>query len=191
MCWQKKTPQVDISYSSGSKSYKIATPWRKKVIKRIARRSYPSMTTAVVESETSCMSAVHSLSFKMKQEMSALCSLKCDSILRDNIEAVKHFSWMTIWLELEENVPTLMCLLKSLIKRPEENKPLLCFLASAILKQCSPKLGLIQRAISIVLYGNGTNKEVWWWCVFVFRVELIKIIAYKCVYIHRKRTLNL
>ena len=45
-----------------------------------------------------------------------------------------------------------MTLLTLLVKCPENNKPLICFIISAILKQRSPKLGLVQRAISILHY---------------------------------------
>ncbi len=52
-----------------------------------------------------------------------------DRVQRDCIEAVRFFSLKTIWLELEQNLPTLMKLLKLLVKFPEYNTPLLCSLA--------------------------------------------------------------
>lgn len=39
---------VNIKYPSGAKKFGIATPWRKKVVKGLACRSYPSMATALV-----------------------------------------------------------------------------------------------------------------------------------------------
>ena len=83
-----------------------------------------------------------------------------DSILRDNIEAVNHFSWETVWLELLANVPILMQILSALIPNPQDDKPLLCLIASMLLKRRLPKMGLVQRAISLLLYGNGTSKQV-------------------------------
>ena len=56
-------------------------------------------------------------------------------------------------------MPTLMHFLIKLITNPTRKKPLLCLLASQLLKQCYPQLGLVQRAISVLLYGNGTNKQ--------------------------------
>ena len=38
-----------------------------------------------------------------------------NSILRDTVEALKHFYWDTVFMALEKNVPTLMSLLKMLI----------------------------------------------------------------------------
>lgn len=90
---------------------------------------------------------------KIKTEMKDISSRAHDSILRDTIEAVKHFSWETILIELKEKLQTLISLLTQLIG---QQVPLLCLLASQILKA----KGLVQRAVSVMLYGNGTAKQV-------------------------------
>ncbi len=48
----------------------------------------------------------------IREEMKTLGSMEHDSILRDNIEAVKQFSWETIFMELSQKVPTLIRLLR-------------------------------------------------------------------------------
>ena len=101
------------------------------------------MATTIVASQAASGAVISSIARQVKGEIHQLCSVEHDTVLRDCIEAVKFFNWETIRLELEQKVPTLMILLKSLVKFPERNKPLLCFLA-----------------ISVLLYGNGTNKEV-------------------------------
>ena len=64
-------------------------------------------------------------------------------------------------LELLQRVPSLMSLLKELVIRSDEKKPLLFFLASQLLKAHNQHMGLVQRAVSIILYGgNGTSKQV-------------------------------
>lgn len=45
-----------------------------------------------------------------------------------------------------------------LVKKPAESKPLIACLASQILKDHHP--GLLQRTVSVLLYGNGVNKQV-------------------------------
>ena len=45
------------------------------------------------------------------------------------------------------------------MKRPG-SKPLLACIASQLLKDNHPKLGLMQRSLSVLLYGNGVNKHV-------------------------------
>lgn len=94
----------------------------------------------------------------IKREMRELSSLDQDSILRDNVEAVKHFSWETVTLELQHKLPTLIQLLCCLVRN--QSKPFISSLACQLLKDNHPKLGLMQRAVSVLLYGNGTSKHV-------------------------------
>ncbi len=49
---------------------------------------------------------------KIKSEMKFMGSVDNDSILRDSIQALKQFSWDTVYLELEANIPTLVKLLR-------------------------------------------------------------------------------
>ncbi len=64
--------------------------------------------------------------------MKQIASMDHDSILRDTIEAVKHFSWETVSLELEKKVPTLMSLLRLLVRNPT-SWPFIASLASQII----------------------------------------------------------
>ena len=57
----------------------------------------------------------------IKREMACISSSDHDSILRDNVEAVKNFSWDTVTLELQSKVPTLMLLLRSLVHNPSRS----------------------------------------------------------------------
>lgn len=152
--------QVKVKYASGPKQFKISTPWRKKAVKRLARRNFSAMSSAVVSSQSGSRSVITSLAKKMKEEINHLCSIKDETVLSGDLEAVKCFSWESIWLELEHRLPTLMTMLQSLVKYPGQNKPLLCLLASMLLKQRSPKLSLVQKAISVLFHGNGTSKQV-------------------------------
>ena len=105
-------------------------------------------------------SIISEVATKIKSEMKDLSSDAHDSILRDSMEAVKHFHWDTVMLELLDKIPTLMSLLSQLVRRPAEQKPLLCFLASQLLKSRHQHMGLVQRAVSVMMYGNGTAKQV-------------------------------
>ena len=57
------------------------------------------------------------------------------------------------------NVPTLMKFLVALVS-DDNCKPLLCVIACMILKHRSQRMSLVQRVISVLLYGNGTHKKV-------------------------------
>ena len=96
----------------------------------------------------------------IKREMACISSSDHDSILRDNVEAVKNFSWDTVTLELQSKVPTLMLLFRSLVRNPSRSKPFIASLACQLLKDSHPKLGLMQRAASVLLYAYGTSKHV-------------------------------
>ena len=95
---------------------------------------------------TLCLSIVKKLAVQIKSEMKNISSADHDSILRDSVEAIKHFHWDTVFLELQNKVPTLMSLLKQI---PAEKKPLLCFLGSQLLKSRHQHMGLVQTVISV------------------------------------------
>ena len=76
------------------------------------------------------------------------------------VEAVKCFSWETVKLELFKKVPTLMSLLLQIVNKSTERIPLLCLVASQLLKCRHQRLCLVQRAVSVMLYGNGSAKQV-------------------------------
>ena len=84
--------------------------------------------------------------------------------------AVKYFHWDTVMLELLRRVPTLMSLLKQLVKRSDEKKPLLCFLASQLLKARNQHMGLVQRAVSRI-------KELLIWSNLSVRIMTLMYIS--------------
>ena len=142
------------------KAYNISTPSRKKCIRQITRKTYASMASTVVNSPRMLKPIISNVANKIKSEMKAMSSDANDSLLRDSVEAVKHFNWETVMLELLRMAPTLMSLLSQLVQRPAEQKPLLCFLASQLLKSRHHHMGLVQRAVSVMMYGNATAKQV-------------------------------
>ena len=64
------------------------------------------------------------LAQKIRSEMKAISSDDYDSVLLDSNEAVKHFSWETIWLELQNKMPTLIKLLELVITNSSKKKSL-------------------------------------------------------------------
>ena len=63
-----------------------------------------------------------------------ICLDEHSSILLDNHEAVKKFSWRTIWMELNTCMPILMKLLTGFVCNWEDKIPMLCLIASMLLK---------------------------------------------------------
>lgn len=100
------------------------------------------------------------LSRKILSEMKQLGSAENDSILKNayTIEALKYLDWERVWIEFQKRIPTLTTLLSHLVPRPSDNIPVICI--TQILKSRHMQLGLVQRALSIMLYSHGTSKEV-------------------------------
>ena len=138
----------------------VRTPSRATAIKQVTRKNYTSIAAAVVNSPSTSKSAISNMALKIKREMKSLGSVSHDLVLRDTVEAIKWFSWERVSLEFFQKLPTLMALLSKIVHKLTERGPLLCMLASQLLKCCHPKLGLVQWAVSIMMYGNGTAKQV-------------------------------
>ena len=121
--------------------------------------------------------AISSICHTIHKEMKNICSLSHDSILRDSHEGVKHFSWQTVFLELKNNMPTLIKVLAAIITDHKNSKSIICLIACMLLKKRLGKMSLVQRAISILLYGNGCSKQV---CVYTYKLYIYILI---CIYI--------
>ena len=111
-----------------------------------------------MNSKATLQHVVTSLSQQIRKEMNEICSADHHSILRDSYEAVKRFSWESIWLEYQAKVPTLLALLTGLLPKAEKN--FITFVVSLLLKRRCKHMSLVQRVVSLVLYGNAAKKQV-------------------------------
>ena len=132
------------------------TPRQKLHAKRIARRSYLSLCGALVKSYDD--KVIKQLSWSIRKELTHICSLKHNSVLRSGYAKLKDFSWDVIWTELLQNTPTLVSLISAII--PRTTKAVKCTILSIILKQRHNKMALPQRIISLFFYGNSVHKSV-------------------------------
>ena len=82
----------------------------------------------------------------MKKEIKHICSTTHNSVLRDSNEAVRHFSWDVVSEELWINAPTLITVLSELALEISSCSARLHLL----LKKRLPKMGLLQRAVSLL-----------------------------------------
>ena len=145
-----------MDYESGPKKYEI-TPNREEAVLRMARRSYPSMAKSVVEGFTE--HTVTALSKKVNLELNEICSSTSNSILKQHCNG-NNFSWDNIWSEIEQQLPTLLSFLTSVIKDASSHKPLVCMIVSMILKHKNHNFALVKGVVSVLLYGNSTHKQV-------------------------------
>lgn len=134
------------------------TPMQKLQAKRIARKSYLSLCGALVKSHDD--KVIKQLSRTIRKELTHICSLQHNSVLRSGYAQLKDFSWDMIWTELVRNTPTLVSLISVII--PRSSKAIKCTIMSIILKQRHRKMALLQRIISL----------------FFMEIQLIKVYVH-------------
>jgi len=132
------------------------TPTREPMARHLALRRYKGLSNDVVNV---CVSEViEGVAAKIKKELTHICSDDHDSLLRGYGPSIKNFSWDTIWTELEQNTPCLLKLLSAII--PGNGKILQCTIICMILKNRYSRMALLQRVVSVMLYGNAVHKQV-------------------------------
>ena len=149
-----------MPYKDHSRTYSVQTPSRRELIRRATRKNFSAMSSGIVNNCDTSGHIISQVALKIKSEMKELSSVAHSSILRNSDDAIKNFDWEIVLDELLNKLPTLMSLIMKLIPKPAKSKALLCILASQILKARYPYMGLVQRAISVMFYGNGTAKLV-------------------------------
>ena len=128
------------------------------MINSLGRRCYKAAATQLSTHKQTKMYAIGSLALQVRKEMSDICSLQHNSLLRDSHKAIKEFSWQAIQTEFAYKLPTLLALLKGIL--PKSDDKFLTFVIAMILKKKCKHMSLVQHVISVLLYGNATSKEV-------------------------------
>jgi len=149
---------VRMKFKSGIKWTELNTPVRRRTVKQVVYQRYRSVASTLIKNNTALESMLMGLGRKIRAERRKLCSLDHNSVLRNTSEAVKHFSWKVVLEELQSNMPTLVKFLKRMFSQC--SSPILCMVVSQLLKFVSSKMALVQRAISVLIYGNGASKQV-------------------------------
>lgn len=150
-----------MGYKSQPKTYMMHTPNRRRSVKRIARHSYPLLYSDMAKTSSLHRKLmIKAVAREVKKEMKVVSSNDHRTIFCDKKIELTNFSWSKVWDELMKCAPLLMNFLGSLVAHPEENKPMLCLIASMFLKKRNKSLALVQKCISVFLYGNGCCKQV-------------------------------
>lgn len=84
-------------------------------------------------------------------------------------ESIRNFSWNTVWIELQQQMPMFLSLLNAV--GSQGNQILHCVIACIILKKRYQKMALLQKIVSVFLYANAVSKEVY-------------LIAYNVIFVH-------
>jgi L1 cell adhesion molecule like protein len=159
------TQAVKIPYPSGQRLFKVNTPWRRDSVKSLTRKNYRSLFSSVSSESRTNTLMICQVARSITSEMKSICLDSHDSILRDTHEGIVHFSWETIWAEVRRMMPTLSRLLSATLiatKAMRSNQNMLtCLITCMLLKGRFNKMSLLQRAISVFLYGNGCTKQMY------------------------------
>lgn len=134
------------------------TPSRKRIVNSLGRKSYQAAARAITSADSTKCHVLSSIAQQIRHEMSDICSLQNSSLLRNSYAGIKNFSWKALSSEFYARVPTMMSLLKSIL--PKSDEKFLLFLVSLVLKKRCKHLSLVQRVISIFLYGYAANRQV-------------------------------
>lgn len=144
----------------------------------VGRRSRSSIARQVVKDSRIRKMVVERMGKFLSQELTNIASLKTNSVLRNrSCEALEQFSWKSLLLEFEREAPNTLSLLKQCahVKRrihkpvgeggrserrvPNEEAAVGMCLA-ILLRARSQRMNLVQRLISILLYGSHAPKQV-------------------------------
>ena len=133
------------------------TPTREEAAVKLAHKSYPSFTKTVIENFS--VGTTKAFADVVKEEVKAICSDKANSMLKS--DKVTDFSWDQIWSEFLEHMPRLAMFLTEIVPNSSNgNRCVICLIISMILKVQYPKMCLVQKVISMYLFGNSVHKKV-------------------------------
>ena len=90
--------------------------------------------------------------------MTEICSNEHNSLLRRTHTEIKNFKWEAVSNEFHQMLPTLFLLMKQLL--PKSDEKFLSFIIALIIKKRCKHMSLVQRIVSVMFYGNATNKQV-------------------------------
>ena len=97
------------------------------------------------------------------KELQTICSGKFNSIMRDTSDiTMEHFSWESIWIELESKAPIFLSVIESALpaKTKNKKKPVICMIASMLAKFRNRKMCQVQAVVSLLLKSAHAGSKV-------------------------------
>lgn len=145
------------------------TPSRKHIRKAIARGSRQSVAAECLKKPGTRRYLLKRIGVMVRNELVAMCSNGTNSILhQQGTSELKEFSWERFLAELEGNAPVFLSILHECThtRRPQTNQDTVMGMCAAVLlKYRYAKMSLVQRILSLVLYGGRSEKQVYTHCL--------------------------
>ena len=140
------------------------TPRWKHLGKAIARRSQKTVAIASMKDPDTRNHIMNLIRKEVRKEIRLMASDSEESFLRSQLkEDLKEFQWSRLHAELSSKAPILQSILTAATKTrvPRPNVHIVVGTCVAILlKHRNPKMSLLQKLISLVLYAGHTSKQV-------------------------------
>ena len=142
----------------------VLTPSRKHLGKAVARGTRVSVAKECLKDPVTKKYIMKRIGMLVRNELIFMCSDTTNSILRQQFSsAYKQFSWEKLLNELETNAPLFLSILQECThtRRPRRNRNVVvCMCAALLLKFRFSKMCLVQKVLSLVLYGGNSGKLV-------------------------------
>ena len=160
--------QCDSKYRTCRRRLEI-TPKRKGLIS-LSRWNYRATPHKIIKSKELKEPVI-------SKEMRVVSSTSNPTILRDSQEKLKQFNWESLWSEFQKNLP-ILC--RKCYQKPQRS---FCFIISLILKNHCRNLSLVQKAVSVMLYGNGCHKQARLCIVMAITsiANILQLQIYRCL----------
>lgn len=157
----------------------VLTPSRKHLGKAVARRSQQVIAVETLKNPLTRKRVLGLVGREVQKEIKAMVSNKTHSIL--STESLAEFEWSTLLEELHTHAPVLAGILqaatKTRVKRLNSDAVVgMC--ASILIKNRNPKMSLLQKIVSLVLYSGHTCKQVYHVCTLPKSNEIINMLSF-------------
>ena len=148
---------------SGTRNQEHMTS-RKHIGKAVARGRRQSVAVECLKEPGTRRHLLKQIGMLLRNELVFLCSDSAGSILRrQSVLELKEFTWKKLIGELEHKAPLFLTILCecSYTRTPRPNQDAVIGMCAAILlKHRVSKMSLMQRILSLVLYGGHSGKQV-------------------------------
>ncbi|XP_019862645.1 PREDICTED: uncharacterized protein LOC109591334 [Amphimedon queenslandica] len=131
----------------------------------VGRRSRMSIVNFVLKDKIMRRKVAIQIGKLIRKEMKVTCSVKEQSIFKDkSLSAINNFSWNSMVLDLKRTAPVMSSVLENSIDRGQKRKKVeiaMAVAASVLLHGHSERACLLQRAVSLLLYGCHAPKQLY------------------------------
>ena len=140
----------------------MITPKHQRAVKALARRSNMALSNECLADMKTREYTLSSIGRMIRTELKKVSSIQSVLCSQSN-DDLKNFKWDDIYNELKHKAPVFLGVLLSATKTRCARKnqvAVICMCAAILLKYRFKRLSLVQKIVSLVLYGGHCSKKV-------------------------------